>query len=173
VSEEHENRINLIVREYGDSILRLCRLYLHDYHLAQDAAQESLIKVFRRLDTCKDEANEKAWIMWIVINTYRDYYRTGWFRHVDRYILPEDADRGISFEESLREVQNGEESEVLKAVMDLPRSIREVILLRYYQEMTVHAVAMVLRLSDSAVNKRLRQAKDILKPALWEVYFNE
>lgn len=32
-----------LIAEYGDSILRMCYLYLKDYHLAEDVVQETFI----------------------------------------------------------------------------------------------------------------------------------
>lgn len=43
-----EQVIERLIMEYGDAILRMCYLYLKDYHLAEDAAQETFMKAFIR-----------------------------------------------------------------------------------------------------------------------------
>lgn len=39
-----DEQIERLMNEYGDAILRMCYLYLKDYRLAEDAAQETFIK---------------------------------------------------------------------------------------------------------------------------------
>lgn len=52
---KNEFDINTLVNHYGDNLLRLCFLYLHDYHSAEDAVQEAFIKAYRNINTffCK------------------------------------------------------------------------------------------------------------------------
>ena len=40
--------LDRIMDSYGTGLLRLCYLYLKDYHLAQDAVQETFIKVYSK-----------------------------------------------------------------------------------------------------------------------------
>lgn len=37
--------------EYGDSVFRMCYLYLKDYYLAEDATQETFIKAMKSYDS--------------------------------------------------------------------------------------------------------------------------
>ena len=38
-----EQILERLMREYGDSVFRMCYLYLKDYYLAEDATQETMI----------------------------------------------------------------------------------------------------------------------------------
>ena len=58
-----------LINEYGDSLLRMCYLHLKDYHLAEDAVQETFIKAMRSYDSFGHRSSEKTWIMRIAINT--------------------------------------------------------------------------------------------------------
>ena len=40
-----EQFLERIMNEYGDTLLRMCYLYLKDYHLAQDAVQETFLRL--------------------------------------------------------------------------------------------------------------------------------
>ena len=45
VQNTEQNAVLLrLAREYGDSVVRMCCVYLKDYHLAQDVAQETQIR---------------------------------------------------------------------------------------------------------------------------------
>ncbi|WP_141502369.1 sigma factor [Paenibacillus luteus] len=62
-----------IIAEYGNSLLRMCFLYLKDIRLAEDAVQDTLIKVYKSYSQFKGHANEKTWIMKIAINVCKNY----------------------------------------------------------------------------------------------------
>ncbi|MEG0325141.1 MAG: sigma factor, partial [Cellulosilyticaceae bacterium] len=61
--------IERIIYEYGDSLLRLCTIYLKDRQLAEDAVQETFIKVYQKYGTFNGGAQEKTWVMKIAMNT--------------------------------------------------------------------------------------------------------
>ena len=62
---------------------------------------------------------------------------------------------------------------VIRAVTALPPRYREVILLRYYQNMKQKEVAAVLGISERAVRQRLKKANQILREELKEWYEDE
>lgn len=44
---DREARLEDLMRLYGDTLVRMCCLYLHDAALVQDAAQETFVKAWR------------------------------------------------------------------------------------------------------------------------------
>lgn len=165
VKEPDGDRLEDLMRRYGDALVRMCCLYLHDAALAQDAAQDTFVKAWRRLETFRGECDERTWLMRIAINTCRDYHRTAWLRHVDRSTpleaLPEAGAEDVH-----------PDGEVIRAVMALSRREREAVLLRYYQEMTIEEAAQALRISPSAVKQRLQRANRRLRDRLKEWYYD-
>lgn len=97
--------------------------------------------------------------MRIATNVCRDMQRTRWFRHVDRRITPEMLPEPI--------VRNSyEDVELLMSVTDLPVKLKEVIILYYYQGMTLQEIAHVLGITESSVSIRLKKAKGKLRDEL-------
>ena len=93
---------------------------------AEDAVQETFVKVYRGLNGFHGQSSIKTWIMKIAIHTCYDMNHSGWFRHFDRRITPEMLpEAAVPFEER--------DEELITAVMRLPIKLREVILLFYYQ----------------------------------------
>ena len=78
-----------LVAQYQGSVLRMCFLYLCDKTLAEDAVQETFVKVYRGLNDFHSQSSIKTWIMKIAIHTCYDMNHSGWFRHFDRRITPE------------------------------------------------------------------------------------
>jgi len=161
---EKEKRMEEIYRQYRNNIYHLCLLYLKDLQRAEDAMQETFFRAWKRFDTYRGDSGEKTWLSAIAANVCRDWLRTPWLR-LERKSVPWD-------EVILQAAETQKDMDAVRAVMSLPTKLREVITLRYYQEMTVPEIAEALRLSVSGVNARLAKAKNRLRPELREVYFN-
>lgn len=152
-------KVEELIEMYGDELLRLCYLYLKDINLAQDALQDTYLKVFRNLEKFKGESSEKTWIIKITINVCKNYVKNYWIRNVIRLDnMPE-----VSYVEQFSKIIN---DELLSAIMRLPTKLKEVILLYYYQEYKIKEIADILCISETAVNKRLARAKVKLKEYL-------
>lgn len=155
----HDQRFERLVEQYQEDVLRTCFLYLRDKTLAEDATQETFLKVYRSLDAFRGESSEKTWILKIAMHACYDINHSGWFRFMNRHVTPETLPEpcAASAEEDLA---------LAAAVMELPRKLREVILLRYYQQLNVSEIARALHLSHSSVSGRLRRGRERLKKAL-------
>lgn len=151
--------------ESGDSLVRLCFLYLGDYQLAEDAVQDSFLKAARQLHRFRGDSSKKTWLTRIAINTCKDRLRTPWHTRVEG----EAALAAVPAPEP----EFAADDTVIQAVFGLPDKYKEVILLRYYQELTLKEMASTLRLPLPTVSSRLRRAREALQTQLKGWYFNE
>ena len=156
---DREAVIRRMIGEHQTALLRLCYLYLHDVHLAEDAVQETFIKAYRTLDTFRGASSEKTWLTRIAMRTCCDMRRSFWFRRVDRRVTPE------MLPEPAQEAAE-EDTALTAAVMNLPMKERAVILLYYYQDMNVNEVADALGVTQPTVSYRLRRAREKLREEL-------
>lgn len=83
------------IHAYGDSVLRMCYLYLKDYQLAEDVMQETFLIVLHKYDTFRQQSSVKTWIVKIAINLCKSQMRTKWFATKKQDTFPE-----LSFEEN-------------------------------------------------------------------------
>lgn len=90
--ENKEEALARLMTEHGDSLLRMCCLYLKDAALAEDAVQETFLKAYRGMDAFRGDASERTWLTRIAINVCRDMLRKPWHRFIDRFKTPEDAE---------------------------------------------------------------------------------
>ncbi|MBN7773109.1 RNA polymerase sigma factor [Clostridium aminobutyricum] len=154
-----------LIREYGDSILRMCVLYLHDIHLAEDAVQETYIRVYEKWGQFKGNCSEKTWITSIAINVCKSQLRSAWFRN---RLCKEEAQK-----EPFQEDPPLWDDTVLQEISSLKPRYKEVILLFYYQEMKTKEIAVALGVTESAVSVRLNRARKQLKKSLKGWYYDE
>lgn len=148
-----------LVHEHGDSILRLCYLYLNDYHLAEDATQNTFFKVYRNLDKFRNEADIKTWITRIAINECKNHMRTNWFQR-ERSEISSDIP-GQNFFDSI-----DTKASVTAAIKKLPLKYREVILLYYYSERSVKEISEILHVKEANILQRLKRGRVKLKMEL-------
>ena len=155
----HASELERLVEQHQTAVLRTCYLYLCDRSQAEDAVQETFLKVYKGLDTFRGESSEKTWIMKIAMRVCYDMNHSGWFRLMNRHVTPE----MLPAEETPEKTND---AELAEAVMKLPYKLREVILLYYYQGMNVNEIADALNLSHSSVSGRLKRGREKLKKML-------
>ena len=156
-----EQRLNRWIEIYSDSILRTCFLYLSDRGQAEDALQDTWIKAWKQMDEYEKNniANEKAWLLRIAVNTCKDYRRSAWFRHVDRT-------KALDELPPQRAAVEPEDRSLTLTVMELPDRYKQVILLYFFQGLTMQETADALGASQATVSRRLDKAKELLRGSL-------
>ena len=153
------DRLADLIDRYEKDILRICYVYLHDTEQAKDAVQDTFLKAFTRLDSLRDAAKEKSWLVMIAVNTCRDYLRSPWVVHINRHVQPEEL-------RIAADQPDGTQAELMAAVMNLPRKYMEAVTLRYIQGYGIHETAEMLGITPSAVSRRCGKACILLKDRL-------
>lgn len=148
-----------LVAQYQGAVLRTCYLYLCDRSQAEDAVQETFLKVYRSLDSFRGESSEKTWILKIAMRTCYDMNHSGWSRFFNRRVTPEMLpEASVPFTER--------DDALTQAVMRLPEKLRRVIILYYYQGLGVREIAETLGITQPSVSSRMKRGREKLKAAL-------
>ncbi len=163
---EHDTRTPWLegaMAQWEVPLLRTCYLLLRDQALAEDAVQETFLRAWRNFAAYRGEASEKTWLMHIAVNVCRDMQRSRWFRFVDRRAdmadLPEPAQPFAEPDDTCT-----------RAVLSLPAALRQAIVLRYYQGMSIQDIMDVTGMSRRTVHYRLEKAERLLRTGLEEWY---
>ncbi|MHC1786463.1 MAG: sigma-70 family RNA polymerase sigma factor [Christensenellales bacterium] len=160
-----EADISRLMEQHGDGLLRFCYLNLGDFHLAQDAVQETFVKAYRKFDAFRGDCSEMSWLCAIAINCCCDIRRSRWFRHESGRSLEE-------LPETSEEFKTNDDT-LIHEVMSLPRKYREVILLHYYQGISLREIAQTQSINESTLSTRLKRARNKLRSKLEGWYFDE
>ena len=141
------------MKTHGDAVLRLCWMCLRDRAMAEDALQETFLRVWQAMDRFvpESDAHVRAWICRIALNVCRDVQRSRWWRHIDSRLslddLPEPA---VPVSEASREL--------FLLVAALPDRLRLPVVLRCEYGMTEAEAARALGISRPTLHKRFREA---------------
>jgi RNA polymerase sigma-70 factor, ECF subfamily len=163
-----------LLRRYEGKIYRLCCALLRDRPQAEDAAQESLVRVWKALDRYDGRASLSSWIYAITRNRcLTALQRRRSLDSLDE--LGEEADAGLA---AGVEPGDGRAQQLLALVQSLPERLRRALLLYYYEERSVSEVALMLGCPEGTVKTALFRARaalaDLLKrrglddPAYWQ-----
>jgi RNA polymerase sigma-70 factor (ECF subfamily) len=162
---------------YGNDILRVCTVYLGKRSLAEDAFQDVFVKVVQKADTYRNDTPVKFWLLAIARNVCRDYLRSSWLTKVvsfdawkeskgsepDPSLPRKVADNGREEDRVIARLGN-DSSPLLTAVCSLPAKYKDVILLRFYYDLSNEEIAAQLKISEGAVRTRMFRARKTLDP---------
>lgn len=157
--------IDKLIEAHSNHLTRLCYIFLKDYHLAQDAVQEAIYKAYLKYGSFKGKSSEKTWITSIAINICKKYIRKSSYRELSFDSITLDY---VSSAFSVDYDENSNSIDLLNRVYNLPYIYKQVILLHYYEDVTVKEIARVLKQKENTISVRLKRAKEMLKINLEE-----
>jgi RNA polymerase sigma-70 factor, ECF subfamily len=144
---------------------RLARAILYDEQEAQEAVQEACLAAWRRGDSLRDADRFQIWFERIVVNKCRDRMR-GRKRLRVRAISLEAAWRGAGAGTVPDPADSGADRDVDDAFDRLGPDHRIVILLRYWQDLTVDDIAERVGVPAGTVKSRLHYALRAMRASL-------
>ena len=159
---EDQNLVQRALHADPESFGRLCRRYypslvavadsiLLDHHLAEDAAQEALAAACRQLPRLKKPERFGPWVVAICRNVAKDML---W--GLQRQRKPVEASRNYDCD---GEQDDDQKAILVDALQQLPQHLREVLYLRFYNEMSYRQMAKALGATEQVIDGRIRRAK--------------
>jgi RNA polymerase sigma-70 factor (ECF subfamily) len=152
---------------YGTAIYRTAVLLMKDIHLAEDASQEAFIKAYQRIHQYTGQGSLYGWLLTITLNQCRTWMRKSAWRRLFYRAVPEETmiPRPTEVDHQGPE-QSFLRQELLGQVYQLPYKYREVIILHYYQDLSVHEMSEYLGEREGTVKSKLFRGRALLKTVL-------
>ncbi|RDU36884.1 RNA polymerase factor sigma C [Neobacillus piezotolerans] len=161
----NEAKLEEIMGAYGSHVKRLIYSYVKDWGIAGDLAQDVFVAVFMKLESFEGRSSYKTWVYTIAVNRSKDYLKSWHYRHMAV------AEKVFSLMKDLKRtpeetaIEKDGNRQLLEAVWSLPLKYREVILLHFYQDLTVSEISETLGLPLATVKTRLLRAKEKIRNA--------
>jgi RNA polymerase sigma-70 factor (ECF subfamily) len=160
-----------LVDAYSGPLFNLAFRMTGNRNSAADAVQETFLRAYSKLGSYSDDRKFFTWIYAICINLLRDLRRqdTAAARQSNELALSDSNVSDSSSVEPVNELLRQERAESLvTAVRLLPELQREVVALRFFQDLSFAEIAEILGVSENAAKKRVYQALTLLRRALRE-----
>jgi RNA polymerase sigma-70 factor, ECF subfamily len=163
----------LIVR-YQHRLLRYLLFLTGNREMAEDLFQDVWMRVLTRGDQFNGRARFETWLFTIARNLVIDQRRKRTMNSLDELVDgATDDDRPTSFEVAADEptpfdcVSNIEDREkIAAALLELDTLHREVLVLRFHEDLSLEEIAKVTRAPLSTVKSRLYRGLAMIKPKL-------
>jgi len=157
-----------LTERYSRELIHFLTRFLGSRAAAEDVFQETFLQVHTSAETFDGARRFKPWLFTIAANKARDYYR----KHHKRTTVSLSASLGSDgdgqrFVDLLEAdlpspelpIVDAERSRLIKRVVDeLPRHLREILLLSYFQRMSYSQISETLRIPLGTVKSRLHTA---------------
>ena len=134
---------------------------------AEEAAQNAFLAAWRGLPSFRGEANFSTWLYRLASNAAVDVLRRE-KKYENQWDI-EDLQRPDAAPSPQEQLERQDTRQAVRAAMAaLPAEFRQVLVLRYLQEMSYQEIAQALALPEGTVKSRINRAKGQLKALLAE-----
>ncbi|HWI50195.1 MAG TPA: RNA polymerase sigma factor [Rummeliibacillus sp.] len=147
------------IRSNKKQLYWLAYSYVKNEQDALDIVQESIQKSMRYYDQLMEKEKLKSWFYKIVVNTSLDFFKKN--RN-----LPTEDDTLLFLTPSQEDQY--ENIDLQQALSTLPTKYREVVILRFFEDMKIEEVAYILNENTNTIKTRLYKALKLLRIELQE-----
>lgn len=163
---ELSHELESVVRRHARFVYQIAYLLLRNHHDAEDATQETFVRVWRNRNRLPEILDQKAWLA-----------RIAWRVALDRRKNAAEIPLGEAAEAVLALYAAGESAEKIASdkqmallldqlIATLPGKLREPMWLTLNQELSHAEISKVLSIPESSVRTRLFRARQILRQKL-------
>ncbi len=155
--------IDFLYKNLGQKILKfLLKRNGGDLEVAEAVLQDAFVATYQSFHTFHSKSTYFTWICKIALNKLSDYYRDQ-VRHRSKIIVPlseeinKIIDPDISPEEKL--ALDELKTRVNRCLDLLPKEYRQLLHLRYYEELSLRQISLKLHLNPRSVEGKMYRAK--------------
>ena len=155
ISLNKETAFLNIVTQHDDIINRICRSFSHNDQDLDDLRQDSLINIWRGLESFKNNSELRTWLYRIVINTCVSAYR----KKKNARTLPM-----INIPDDVMYCQNDFETlQWLKLALESLDPLNHAIMIMWLDDFSYDEISQVIGINRNTIATRIKRSKEKLK----------
>ena len=140
------------------AVYRVAKAILNKEEDIEDAVSESILKAYKNIQTLKDEAFFKTWLIRIVINESNNLYK----KRFKEIAVDKDHFKNIKVNDNYKDLS------LYNAINSLDEDLRITTILFYFEDMKYKDIAKILNVKEGTIKSRLYRAKEKLYNILKE-----
>lgn len=158
---------SIIVDQYSTPMLHTAIMIVGDRDVAEDIVQDALIQAWHHLQDLRQTEALRPWLMRIVVNQCISFKRrlarsTAFLRQA----LSEQESDLIAHAADVHKGSIERDWDLARAIKELPAKQRTVIVLHYYNGLTLPEMSQALHTSENTLKKRIQAALNNLRRPL-------
>ncbi len=158
-SKMDQTEYHQIAEKYLDDVYRTVYCCCKNKENAEDAVQNAFLKLINTKQTVfNDDEHIKRWLIKVALNECKNMWKSFWHKNKIPF---DELDTDPEYRDETHE-------ELIEALDKLPQNYRTVIHLYYYEGYSVKDISMIVGISESNVQVRLKRARDKMKVFLGE-----
>lgn len=151
---EHEAEYAAFVAERWTTLLRTAVFLGASPHEAEDLAQATLLLCYRKWDRVRAADDRDGYVYRMLLNVLRSDRRSAWWRHRSGQGVDASATASVADATEATAIADA----VHRAMLGLSREQREVVVLRYFVQLSEAQTAAVLGIRPGTVKSRLSRS---------------
>lgn len=161
ILHEKPDMYEKIIEKYNRRLYGYIYKLVHDEHIAGELTHDAFVKAYKNLDRFNQSKSFSIWLFTIGRNTVMDHFR--YVKRHDTCELLEETDSisEVSIAQNPEHIM--ERKEIIKLIDDtiqfLPKKYRDLIMLKYFEDLSYEEMAARLNMSCNEVKWRLHQAR--------------
>ncbi|WP_312476580.1 RNA polymerase sigma factor [Neobacillus sp.] len=158
--------MEVLVKRYYQQIYSFIYRKTGNKDIAYDLTQEVFMKMLKHIHTFEEKAQFKTWLYTVAVNHCTDYFRSKSYQvskmteELEEQHSPDSSGVPYIFE------RKEKRKEIKDAIHSLPDYQSDTIILKYYHDLKIKEIALIMETSESTVKSRLRQGMEKLKGLL-------
>lgn len=149
------NRLERLIDQYTNTLLRAAAAILGDWYEAEDAVQDTFLRVLEKEPVFREPDHERAWLLTVTANSCKSRLRAR-RRHPTTQLL------------GTLPAPDEDTHELVEAIQALPANQRAAVHLHYYEGYSTDEIAKILGQRPGTVRSHLSRARETLRMQLKE-----
>ena len=153
-----------LVEEYTNGLILFINCIVGDIHIAEEAADETFLKLYLKKPRYKSEYSFKTWLYTIgkntALNHVKKYKKSAWSPIEDYYYISDDTDIEAEY------IKSEENKQLHQAISKLKKEYAQVLYLIYFEGLNNTETANVMGRSKEQISVLIHRAKNALKAKL-------
>ena len=160
-----EKQFDYVYNEYAKELYNIAYGYTRNRDDSIDIMQNAYVVLLESNKRFESNEHIKYFLIRVTINESLDLLKSASKKRVIK-----NNDVVVNFPETKKEELPYDLSEIVNT---LPEKYKTIIILHYYDDMKIKDISYVLKISESAVKKRLERARNLIKEIIERNYKND